>query len=122
MCSLPSTNPFLPALLSLIQDIQSMWKLRSMQQHSQTLLHHDNELLCQAKQQITSLYQLHPLVLPTDQHIFQPTLQEHLSNDLSSLCAWLNGHAHYIHGSIQQVHQLHVLHTNQISSYFPPIR
>ena len=117
----PSTHPFLTALLSLIPDIQSMWKFRSSQRHSHLLTQQDTELLRQAKQQITSLYQLRSLILPTDRHIFQSSLQEHLRNNLSSLCSWLLEHAHYIHDSVKQTQLLHVSNTKQLSSFYPPL-
>ena len=116
----PSTHPFLPALISLISDLHSLWKFRSSQRHSHDLLQQDTELLRQAKQHVTSLYQLRSLVLPTDRHIFQSSLQDHLRNDLSSLRSWLLEHAHYIQDSVKQAQLLHVSHTKQLSTYYPP--
>ena len=113
-----TTHPFLPVILELISHIQSMWKFRSDQRHSKSIAHQETELLRQAKQQITSLYQLRSLVLPTDKHIFHTSLQEHLRDDLPSLQAWLINHAHYIQESVKHAQHLHVTHTNQISHYF----
>ena len=111
-------NPFLPALMTLIAEVHTIWKFGSSQRHSKDLAIHEKECLRQAKQQLTELYQFKSSVLPTDRHIFKTSLQLHLKENLSSLSAWLHNHAHYIRQSHLLAQQSHVSHTAPLTRYF----
>ena len=117
----PSKNPFLALLNTIIGEIHSIWKFRSAQRHSKDVAIHENERLRQTNQQITDLYQLKSLVLPTNQSVFKSTLQDHLTDNLSALTAWIHNHAQYIHQSCKHAQQLQVSHTIPITKYFTSI-
>lgn len=107
-------------LLSLWQNIHSLWIFRCSQRHSSDLTVLENESRRQAEQTITALYQQKNLVLPSDRHIFHSSLQEHLQDSLPDLQAWILNHQPYIHHSISQARHDNTTHTLPISDYFPP--
>ena len=115
-----SCHPLLPVLSLLLSDIQGIWNYRCCQRHAKDRLHHDSELLQQAKQQLTELYQYRNTVLPNDRHIFKTSLRIHLQDDLLSISAWLHNHSHYIRQSHQTAQHLNLSNTMTLTNYFHP--
>ena len=100
---------------------QSIWNFRCAQRHSQDLTTHESERRRQARQQLTELYQLRPLVLPTDKLIYKSDLCTHLQDDLSAILAWLHNHSSHLHASVDKAQSLHLSNMHSLTTYFQNI-
>ena len=110
----------LSCLSSLWSSIFRIWTFRCDQRHSTTLQQHENELRRQTHLQVTQLYSLRQLVLPTDRHIFHSDLSSHLAEPTSNLRAWLANHQPYLTQSMRLAQQHNITHTRSILSYYAP--
>ena len=114
-------HPFISPLNTIINEVQSIWNFRCAQRHSQDLTTHESERRRQARQQLTELYQLRPLVLPTDKLIYKSDLCTHLQDDLSAILAWLHNHSSHLHASVDKARSLHLSNMHSLTTYFQNI-
>ena len=57
-------------------------------------------------------------VLPSDQCIFLPSLETHMSHSLTSILAWISNHHDMIEASHKEATLSHITHIAPITHYF----
>ena len=111
-----------PGLLSvlhhLLDSILAILTFRNTQRHGADNAVHKSETTHQTIEAISELYELRDDVLPLDRRLFRHSLDVHLTESQSSLCAWLSNHSSQLYRSHHAAQGLNVSHTNPLESCF----
>ena len=100
------------------ESVIAIWTFQNNQHHNADNAIHESETTRQTIEAISELYELHDDVLLFDRRLFRPSLDIHLTESQSSLCAWLSNHSTQLRHSHHAAQGLNVSNTNPLESYF----